>query len=35
MARQKRSVSDDYVNKVKAVATKVLEDWGKKPVILC
>jgi hypothetical protein len=31
MARQKRSVSDDYVNKVKAVATKVLEDWEKSP----
>jgi hypothetical protein len=31
MARQKRSVSDDYVNKLKTVATKVLEDWEKSP----
>lgn len=31
MARQKRSVSDDYVNKLKVIATKVLDDWEKSP----
>ena len=31
MAKQKRSVSDDYVNKLKVVATKVLDDWEKSP----
>jgi len=31
MARQKRSVSDDYVNKLKVTATKVLDDWEKTP----
>ncbi|MEB3188712.1 MAG: hypothetical protein VKL42_00015 [Snowella sp.] len=31
MARQKRSVSDDYVNKLKVIATKVLDDWEKTP----
>lgn len=29
MARQKRSVSDDYVNKLKVIATKTLDDWEK------
>jgi hypothetical protein len=31
MARQKRSVSDDYVNKLKVIATKALDDWEKTP----
>ena len=31
MARQKRSVSDDYVNKLKVIATKTLDDWEKTP----
>jgi hypothetical protein len=31
MARQKRSVSDDYVNKLKDIATKTLDDWEKTP----
>jgi uncharacterized protein YoaH (UPF0181 family) len=31
MARQQRSVSDDYVNKLKVIATKVLDDWEKSP----
>jgi hypothetical protein len=31
MAKQKRSVSDDYVNKLKVIATKTLDDWEKTP----
>jgi hypothetical protein len=31
MARQKRSVSDDFVNKLNTLSTKVLDEWEKTP----
>lgn len=31
MPRKKRSVSDSYLNKLNAIATKVLDEWGETP----